>query len=119
MTGTAVSTRRGKGGVVVVEVRGDVEVAETPELRKALLRAVLHGRSSCVVIDLQRAGHLDAVGIGAVIAADQIAADRQLPVVVRGPRPDIAERLRTAGLPQQRIRARFQWPNSHFVMWLV
>lgn len=119
MTGTVVNTRRPTGRVVVIRVCGDVEGAGIARLRSALLGALLRGASQRVVLDLQAADRLAAEAIGAVVAADQIAADRGLAMVVRRPRPPVAQQLREAGLPRARIQTRSQLPNSHFVFWLV
>lgn len=119
MSGTPVTSRRGPGGSVVVEVRGDVNVAATPQLRQELLRALLRGRPSRVVVDLANAGDMVSEGIGTVVAADQVASDRRVPMVVYGPSSEVADRLRRAGLPRVHIKTRTRWPNAHFIMWLV
>lgn len=119
MSGTPVTSRPGRGGSVVVEVRGDVGVAATTQLRQELLRALLRGRPSRVVVDLAHAGDLVAEGIGTVVAADQVATDRRLPMVVYRPSSEVAARLRRAGLPKVRIRSRNRWQNSDFILWLI
>ncbi|WP_213451727.1 hypothetical protein [Rhizomonospora bruguierae] len=54
-----------------------------------------------------------------MVAADQIAADRRVAMVVDRPSSEVADQLRRAGLPRRHIRARGRWSNSHFILWLV
>jgi anti-anti-sigma factor len=119
VTRTEVNIRRDKAGCVTVEVCGNVEVTAAPVLRRALVRAVLRSRPTRVVVDLHRAGRIDSVGIGTLVAADQIAADRHVPMFVRHPTPPVAAQLRAAGLPAAHVHARNRWPNRHFTYWLV
>jgi anti-anti-sigma factor len=118
VNGTVVNTRLARTGLVI-EVRGDVDVAATAALREALVRAVLRGRPTRVVVDLRKTVQLDAMAIGAIIAASQIATDRQLAMVIRAAQPTMAAQFAAAGMPRAQLQSRHRWPNSHFVFWLV
>jgi anti-sigma B factor antagonist len=52
----------------VVVVRGEIDLATSPQLRQALSEAI-DGGSMDVVVDLAEVGFIDATGVGALIAA--------------------------------------------------
>jgi anti-anti-sigma factor len=116
---TVETTRHRWSGAVTIDVRGDLDVDTTGQLRAALVRAVLRTRSSRVIVDLRSAGWVAPEGVGAIVAAQQLAAERGLPLVVRRPQPQVAARLCAAGLPRTRVQRRSELPNSHFTFWLV
>jgi anti-anti-sigma factor len=101
--GTVLVTERDRLGVVVVEVRGDVDPTGAAELRSALVRAIRHLDPAWVVVDLRGAGHIEPEGIGAVAAGADVATDSGVAMSVRDAAPDVAERLLVAGLPRAQV----------------
>src|SRR4051812_9793580 len=55
-------------GFVVVSVSGELDLAQSPVLRKTL-DAVLHGEESLVIIDTSELQFIDSTGIGVLVAA--------------------------------------------------
>ncbi|GIF73645.1 STAS domain-containing protein [Asanoa siamensis] len=101
--GTVLVTERDKLGVVVIEVRGDVDPTGAAELRTALIRALRHLDPTRVVVDLSRAGHIESEGIGAVVAGADVATDSGISMSVRDAAPLVAEELLFAGLPEAQV----------------
>jgi anti-anti-sigma regulatory factor len=95
----AVTTRLRRDGSVVVELRGDIGPQATGVLCRALVDAVLRRRPVLVVLDMRRTRRIDPQGVGALIAGQDLAADRDTPVIVHRPSPGVARQLRAAGLP--------------------
>lgn len=76
------------GAVPVVVVSGELDLATTPPLERALLRAV--EASAHPVVDLSKCTYIDPAGIGAIIRAQRllrsrIGANPDLRLVVRDP----------------------------------
>ena len=58
-----------KGGVTVLHLEGELDLAGVPELQEAL-HSAQHGDVSKIVVDLRGLTFLDSSGLGALIAAD-------------------------------------------------
>ncbi|WP_157892125.1 MULTISPECIES: STAS domain-containing protein [Frankia] len=69
-----------------VEVRGEIDLASVGALRSALFAAV-RGGSPTVVVDLAEVDFLDALGLGALVAARTRARASGQRLVVIGARP--------------------------------
>ena len=70
-----------RDGVVVLTVRGDVDIATAPELRAGLRGLVEQYRT--VVVDLAGVGFMDSTGLGILVASRNraVAAGHRLVVV--------------------------------------
>ncbi|MEV0715308.1 STAS domain-containing protein [Asanoa sp. NPDC050611] len=101
--GTVLVTERDSLGVVVIEVRGDVDPTDAAELRSALVRAIRHLNPTRVVVDLRGAGHIESEGIGAVVAGADVASDSGVSMTVRDAAPLVTEELLVAGLPRAQV----------------
>ncbi|PKU23980.1 STAS domain-containing protein [Telmatospirillum siberiense] len=64
------STRHVKGGVVVA-LQGEIDLQNSPELRKELLSWLAERRD--VVVDLQGVAYIDSSGIASLVEAYQTA----------------------------------------------
>lgn len=106
MVDAVVVTRTRRDGSVVVELRGDIGLAATAELRHALVSALLRRRPVRVVVDMRRVRQVAAEGIGTVVAGREVAADRDVVMVIHRPTAMVAGQLRAAGLPGACIQHR-------------
>jgi anti-sigma B factor antagonist len=89
-----------RGGAAVVAVRGHLTAATAPLLRDALAWAVTcHER---VVVDLSSTETIDRAGLSVIIAAQQHARSRAVPLCFTAPSPQLLIALcqmRAAGVP--------------------
>ena len=53
-------------GVIVIAIVGDLDMANAPRLREALIRAVADAESPRIVLDLDGVGLLDPTGLGVI-----------------------------------------------------
>jgi anti-sigma B factor antagonist len=81
-----------RGRHVVVEVRGDVDIATAPVLAQRLTEAVT---SSCaVVVDLAEVGFMDSTGLGVLVAAFNRAKAAGTTLVLARPQRIVRNALR-------------------------
>ena len=87
-----------RDGRTVVVPRGELDMATTPELERAVLPALAAGR--WVVLDLRSLEFIDSSGLRAVVQAHQQAADGagRFTMVRAGPGSMIHRVLEIAGL---------------------
>lgn len=97
MAPTLINTLRGSDGTIVVEIRGEVDVASADRLRRVLLDAAL-SRPIAVIVDLLYVTFIDSTGIGALAAGYNSAHAYGVPFEVRQARPFILTQLRQTGL---------------------
>jgi len=64
MTDLAITVERGEAATLVV-LRGDLDVATAPDLRKCLVEIIDEGAR--IVIDLETVGFLDSAGLGILV----------------------------------------------------
>jgi anti-sigma B factor antagonist len=87
-------TAREAGGAVVLELRGELDVATVPLLREALAATA----GTTVVVDLQELTFMDSSGISAFIhARKQLARDGHRLLLTR-PSPNVRRVLDIVGL---------------------
>ncbi|WP_433057106.1 STAS domain-containing protein [Dactylosporangium sp. CS-033363] len=84
-------------GDAVLGVQGEVDVANAPALRAAIVRAV-DGRPARVVIDLAAVSFMDSSALGVLISGYKYAKGAGVPVVLGSPGPGVYRLLRTSGL---------------------
>lgn len=53
-------------GVIVISIVGDLDMANAPRLREALIRVVAEAKTPRVVLDLDGVGLLDPTGLGVI-----------------------------------------------------
>jgi anti-sigma B factor antagonist len=68
-----VETRPGRG-CAVVEVRGDLDMATSPQLRESLQR-LIDGGERQVVVDLAGVGFMDSSALGALVIMFRVLGD--------------------------------------------
>lgn len=97
MATTLINTMRGTDGATVVEIRGEIDVANADRLRQVLTDASRQ-RPTEVVVDLLHVTFIDSTGIGALAAGTQVAQGLGVPFRVRRPSSFIQAQLRQTGL---------------------
>lgn len=92
-------TRETKGTTTVVSVRGDVDVATSPQLR-AELQSAIDGGAEEVVVDVSEMDFIDSAGLGVLIGALKRAREANARLVLRGVQPSPRKVLGITGLDE-------------------
>jgi anti-anti-sigma factor len=96
--GPLINTLHGSDGGVVVEIRGEVDVASADRLRGILVDIASRLRPTTIVVDLLHVTFIDSTGIGALATGSNTAQRHGIRFTVRHPSPFVATQLRTTGL---------------------
>ena len=83
--------------VLIVAVRGELDLYTAPDLRSLLLGAINDGRSA-VVLDLRETTFLDSTALGVIIAAMKALRIRSGRLVLVNDRTSITKTLAITGL---------------------
>ncbi|NJC65896.1 STAS domain-containing protein [Planosporangium flavigriseum] len=100
MGSAQLSTHRLADGTVVVDVRGDLDVASTATLRDELTAKVLDMRPPRVVVDLGLVTFLDSSALNALIGVQRYARKVGASLRVVNPSPFVARLLNTLGVAE-------------------
>jgi anti-anti-sigma factor len=95
---TLINTLYGPDGGVVVEVRGEIDLASSERLRDTLKELVTRLRPTAITVDLLHVTFIDSTGIGALASGSNAAHTHGIPFTARHPSPFVATQLRTTGL---------------------
>jgi anti-sigma B factor antagonist len=90
-------TRETTDTTTVVSVRGDVDVATSPQLR-AELQSAIDGGAKEVVVDVTGMDFIDSAGLGVLIGALKRAREANAGLVLRGVQPSPRKVLGITGL---------------------
>lgn len=91
-------------GTVVIDLRGELDLAINDALR-ALLVDTARLRPTRIVVDMLHVSFVDSTGIGALAAGYTAARNAGVPFGVRHLAPFIAEQLRMTGLYEHLVSA--------------
>jgi anti-sigma B factor antagonist len=61
--------------VTIFDVSGDIDFANSPELRKSVLREIQKNRPPCVVINLSKVHYLDSSGVATLVEGLKASRD--------------------------------------------
>ncbi len=86
-------------GQVVVRLQGELDMATSPALDRALTAAVSVGGSS-VVVDLASLTFMDSTGIAVLLGGCRRAEEAGQTMVVRSPRRPVLKAFRLTGVDQ-------------------
>lgn len=100
----AMQVRREPGGIAVITVTGEVDIATVAGLRERLF--TLADTSRSVIVDLDQVSFIDAAGLGALVGAAHRADIHGASLQVVCDRPQTQELLRLAGLDRRLLLAR-------------
>ncbi len=84
---------------VVVRLHGELDMATSPALDKALT-AAFDGAGTAVVVDLANLTFMDSTGIAVLLGARQRADEGGHSLVVRAPRRAVLKAFRLTGVDQ-------------------
>ena len=96
--------QREPGGIAVITVTGEVDIATVAELRDRLF--TLADTSRSVIVDLDQVSFIDAAGLGALVGAARRADIHGASLQVVCDRPRTRELIRLAGLDHRLRLAR-------------
>jgi anti-anti-sigma factor len=94
------STRRMSDGTMMVELRGELDLASTTALHDQLSADVIAMRPPGVVVDLGLVTFMDSTVLGALISVRRNARDVGAWLRVVNPSPFVARLLRITGVDQ-------------------
>jgi anti-anti-sigma factor len=94
------STHRLADGTVVVDVRGELDVASTATLRDELSARVVATRPPRVVVDLGLVTFMDGAALGALLRVQRSARSVGASLRVANPSPFVARLLDAAGVAE-------------------
>ena len=97
MAATLINTTRGTDGTVVVEVRGEIDVASAERLRQ-VLNGASQGRPAGLVVDLLHVTFIDSTGISALVAGYRAAHSVGVHFAIRRPSPIVLAQLHQTGV---------------------
>lgn len=86
-----------EGEVLIVAVRGELDLYTAPDLRSLLLGVIQDGRNA-VVLDLRETTFLDSTALGVIIAAMKALRIRSGRLVLVNDRTSITKTLAITGL---------------------
>jgi anti-sigma B factor antagonist len=93
-----VSRRRLEDGTVVLDLRGELDVAVNEALRDVLEQIIRIQRPPAVVINMRYVTFVDSTGMGALVAGLKAARNGRVRFVVQEVAPFVEKQLRVAGL---------------------
>jgi anti-sigma B factor antagonist len=93
-----VSRRLLEDGTVVLDLRGELDVAVNDALRDVLEQTIREERPPMVVVNMMHVTFVDSTGMGALVAGFKAARDLQVRFTVQGVAPFVEKQLRIAGL---------------------
>ena len=98
MADAIVNERVIDNGVVVIDLRGELDVAVTDALRDVLVDIITTRRPPCVIVNMQHVVFIDSTGLSALIAGYHAANATGVAFEVRAMAPLIETQMRATGL---------------------
>lgn len=92
-----ISTRR-IGTVTIVDVVGDIDLYNSPEVRKVLMDALRSQRAPGVVVNLTRVRYIDSSGVASLVEGLKVSRELQSKFVLYGLSPAAREVLELSRL---------------------
>src|SRR5580704_14055471 len=83
---------------VIFDVTGDIDLANSPEVRKALLREVREKRTPRVVINLSKVRYIDSSGVASLVEGLKASRDVNSRFILFGLSPSAREVLQLSRL---------------------
>jgi anti-sigma B factor antagonist len=82
----------------IFDVSGDVDLATSPELRKALLRELREARMPRVILNLKAVRYIDSSGVASLVEGLKVSRDQGARLVLYGLNTTVREVLRLSRL---------------------
>jgi anti-anti-sigma factor len=98
MASALVSQRVLPDGTVVLDLRGELDLAVNDALRDMLEETIRTRRPPAVIVSMRHVSFVDSTGMGALVAGYNAARLAQVRFIVQDVAPFVDKQLRTAGL---------------------
>jgi anti-anti-sigma factor len=98
MADAVVSQRVLDDGTVVIDLRGELDIAVNDALRDVLVDTITTRRPPGVVVNMRHVVFVDSTGMGALVAGYNTAKNAGISFDVREIAPFVADQLRATGL---------------------
>jgi anti-sigma B factor antagonist len=98
MGDAVVNLERLPDGGVVVQLRGELDLAINDALRELLVDTATRLRPRQIIVDMLHVTFVDSTGIGALVAGHRAAVGAGVDFVVRDVAPFVARTLEQSGL---------------------
>jgi anti-anti-sigma factor len=85
-------------GTVVLDVRGELDVAVDDALREVLVDTITTGRPPAVIVSMRHVSFVDSTGLGALVAGYNAARALDVRYVVQHVAPFVEKQLHASGL---------------------
>ncbi len=82
----------------IFDISGDIDLANSPEVRKALLREVRENRTPRVVMNLTKVRYIDSSGVASLVEGLKASRDLGLRFILFGLSPSAREVLQLSRL---------------------
>jgi anti-sigma B factor antagonist len=82
----------------ILDISGDIDLANSPEVRKALLREVRVNRAPRVVMNLSKVRYIDSSGVASLVEGLKASRDLGLRFILFGLSPSAREVLQLSRL---------------------
>ena len=82
----------------IFDVTGDIDLANSPQVRKALLQEVRENRTPRVVLNLSKVRYIDSSGVASLVEGLKAARDHGLRFILFGLSPSAREVLQLSRL---------------------
>ncbi len=84
--------------MTIFDVSGDVDLATSPELRKALLRELREARMPRVILNLRAVRYIDSSGVASLVEGLKVSRDLGARLILYGLNTSIREVLQLSKL---------------------
>ncbi len=92
-----ISTRQ-SGDATILDVIGDIDLYNSPEIRKALLGALREQRAPRVIVNLKDVKYIDSSGVASLVEALKVSRDLKSRFILFGLSPAAREVLELSRL---------------------
>ncbi len=92
-----ISTRQ-SGDATIVDVQGDIDLYNSPEVRKALLEALREKRAPRVVVNLKGVRYIDSSGVASLVEGLKVSRELGSRFILYGLSPAAREVLELSRL---------------------
>ncbi len=92
-----ISTRQ-SGDATIVDVQGDIDLYNSPEVRKALLEALREKRAPRVVVNLKAVRYIDSSGVASLVEGLKVSRELGSRFILYGLSPAAREVLELSRL---------------------
>lgn len=75
---------RNVGNATVIDVIGDIDLYNSPEMRKALMGVLKEQNASRAIINLTRVRYIDSSGVASLVEALKVARERNARLILFG-----------------------------------